>query len=49
MINQINNAQGVYYLTWAGVDQIFLTWYDFTYTQLDSTLLYNTIEIRVYP
>jgi len=49
MINQINNAQGVYYLTWAGVDQIFLTWYDFAYTQLDSTLLYNTIEIRIYP
>lgn len=49
MVNQINSAQGVYYLTWASTSQIFLSWYDFTYTQLDSTLQYNTIEIRIYP
>lgn len=48
-ISQVNSAQGVYYITWGSTSQIFVQWYDFTYTQLDSTLLQNTIEIRVYP
>lgn len=48
-VSQINSAQGVYYLGWGSTSQIFLQWYDFTYTQLDSTLNYNTIEIRIYP
>ena len=48
-VSQINSAQGVYYLSWGSTSQIFLQWYDFTYTQLDNTLNYNTIEIRIYP
>lgn len=49
MISQVNNAQGVYYITYGSTSQIFINWYDFTYVPLDSTLQYNTIEIRVYP
>jgi hypothetical protein len=28
---------------------LFLQWYDFSLAQLDSVLMNNTIEIRVYP
>jgi len=48
-ISQTNSAQGVYYITWGSTSQIFVQWYDFGYVQADSTLLQNTIEIRVYP
>jgi hypothetical protein len=49
MINQIDSAQGVYYMMWYSIDAIQIDWFDFSSTQLDSTLQYNTIEIRVYP
>jgi hypothetical protein len=49
MVNQVNSAQGVYYFTWASTSQLFLQWYDFSLAQLDSVLMNNTIEIRVYP
>jgi len=48
MISQANSSQGVYYLTWASTSQIFLQWYDFSFTQLDTVLMNNTIEIRTY-
>lgn len=48
-ISQTNSAQGVYYITWGSTSQIFVQWYDFGYVQVDSTLLQNTIEIRIYP
>lgn len=47
-ISQANSSQGVYYITWGSTSQIFVQWYDFGYFQADSTLLQNTIEIRVY-
>ncbi len=49
MISQVNSSQGVYYINWTSANTIQIEWYDFSYTQLDSVLLYNTIEIRVYP
>jgi len=49
MINQIDSAQGVYYMMWYSTDAVQIDWFDFSSTQLDSTLQYNTIEIRVYP
>ena len=48
MVNQVNTS-GICYLTYAGTSQIYLQWYDFSLAQLDNGLLYNTIEIRVYP
>ena len=48
IISQANSSQGVYYITWANADSILVEWYDFAYTPADSTLLNNTIEIRVY-
>ena len=48
MINQIN-TQGICYFTWGSASQLFIQWYDFTYTQLDSVLINTTIEIRIYP
>ena len=49
MISQVNSSQGVYYINWTSANTIQIEWYDFSFTQLDSVLFYNTIEIRVYP
>lgn len=49
IISQVNSSQGVYYINWTSANTIQIEWYDFSFTQLDSVLFYNTIEIRVYP